>query len=101
MAPEAVGRLGCVERLRSALPGPGTSLTPGQLYWLTDRTPHESLPLSTNAFRQFFRVVTGEVSYWYRDHSTPNPLGVTPDPRITRVLAGDKVQWCNIGTSST
>ena len=66
VAPEAVGPLGDIEHLRWALPGPGQLLRPGQLYWLTDRTPHESLPLQEAATRQFFRVVTAEVSLWYR-----------------------------------
>ena len=54
------------------------------------RTPHESLPLKEATFRQFFRIVTSKVSLWYRDHSTPNPLGVEPDPEITRTVVGDK-----------
>ena len=54
------------------------------------RTPHQSLPLETSTYRQFFRLVTSEVSLWYRDHSTPNPLGVQPDPALTKVVAGDK-----------
>ena len=54
------------------------------------RTPHESLPLREATFRQFFRIVTSNVSLWYRDHSTPNPLGVEPDPEITRTVVGDK-----------
>ena len=55
------------------------------------RTPHESLPLKRKKFRQFFRVVTSRVSLWYRDHSTANPLGVVPDPAITRTVAGNKL----------
>ena len=31
-----------------------------------------------------------QVSLWYADHSTPNPLGVKPDPAITRIVVGDK-----------
>merc|ERR1712107_790288 len=54
------------------------------------RTPHESLPLKTGAFRQFFRLVTSQVSLWYADHSTPNPLGVKPDPAITKIVRGNK-----------
>ena len=40
--------------------------------------------------RQFFRLVTGPVSLWYQDHSTTNPLGVKPDPKVTRIVAGNK-----------
>ena len=54
------------------------------------RTPHESLPLKEATFRQFFRIVTSNVSLWYKDHSTPNPLGVEPDPEVTRTVVGDK-----------
>jgi len=86
----AIGRLGDVEHLRGLMPGPGIEPEPGRLYWLTDRTPHESLPLKTGAFRQFFRLVTSQVSLWYADHSTPNPLGVKPDPAITKIVRGNK-----------
>ena len=48
------------------------------------------MPLKEATFRQFFRIVTSKVSLWYRDHSTPNPLGVEPDPDITRTVVGDK-----------
>ena len=30
------------------------------------------------------------MSFWYKDHSTPNPLGVLPDPAITKIVVGDK-----------
>jgi len=86
----AIGRLGDVEHLRGVMPEGGRDLEAGRLYWLTDRTPHESLPLKKGAFRQFFRLVTSQVSLWYADHSTPNPLGVKPDPAITRIVVGDK-----------
>ena len=39
-----VGAFGDCEHLRG-LCGPGHRLEAGQLCWLTDRTPHESLPL--------------------------------------------------------
>ena len=65
-------------------------MRPGQVYWITDRTPHESLPIKEKIMRQFFRIVTSEVSFWFRDHSTPNPLGVLPDPKITVTVRGDK-----------
>ena len=45
---------------------------------MTDRTPHESLPLKPGQYRQYFRLVTSNVSVWYAKHSTPNPLGCTP-----------------------
>ena len=88
--PSAVGPLGDIEHLRFLLPGTGEVLEPGQLYWITDRTPHESLPLKERTYRQFFRLVTADVSLWYKDHSTANPLGVEPDPGITKIVVGNK-----------
>ena len=46
--------------------------------------------MAGRAYRQFFRLVTSNVSFWYRDHSTHNPLGVEPDPTITLTVVGDK-----------
>ena len=52
------------------------------LYWLTDKTPHEAIP-SVNGFeRQFFRLVSDEVSLWFSQHNTPNPLGILPTCEI-------------------
>ena len=52
------------------------------LYWLTDRTPHEALQVKTDTKRQFFRLVSNETSVWWKQHSTPNPLGIQPDCKI-------------------
>lgn len=84
-----IGELGDIEHLREYLPE-GETLKENCIYWLTDRTPHESLPLKTSNNRQFFRLVTSEVSLWYEDHSTKNPLGVVPDPKITKIVKGSK-----------
>ena len=54
------------------------------------RTPHESLEVSEKTYRQFFRLVTSKVSLWYKSHSTENPLGVRPDPTVTKIVVGDK-----------
>ena len=54
------------------------------------RTPHESLALPEGTYRQFFRLVTSQVSFWYKNHSTENPLGVRPDTTVTKVVVGDK-----------
>jgi hypothetical protein len=51
------------------------------IYWLHDRTPHASLPV-VNRKRQFFRLVTSDVSLWFALHSTANPLGVQPAAQI-------------------
>ena len=84
-----VGDLGDVEHLREVL-GEGTDLEEGELIWLTDRTPHESLPVGEERYRQYFRVVTSSVGLWCEQHSTPNRLGIKPDPTITKIIADDK-----------
>jgi hypothetical protein len=60
------------------------------MYWLTDRTPHESLPLKNASHRQYFRLVTSRLSAWFPQHSTSTRLGVLPDPAVTKVLDMDK-----------
>ena len=62
-------------------------MKPGFLYWITDKTPHESLPSLCDGKRQFFRLVSSEVSGWWEQHSTANPLGVIPRCKI---LTGSK-----------
>jgi hypothetical protein len=58
------------------------SLRAGELFWMTDRTPHQSMPVREGTQRQFFRLVTGKVDAWFAAHSTPNPLGTLPDAEI-------------------
>ena len=89
MNDNCIGHLGDIEHLRSLLPE-SEVMKPNCLYWLTDRTPHESLPLKNKTHRQFFRLVTSEVSLWFEEHSTKNPLGVVPDPKITSIVKGSK-----------
>jgi hypothetical protein len=72
---------GGVECLRPFL-GEGRTLAANELCWLTDRTPHESLPVIKDTHRQFFRLVVGKIDIWYSQHNTPNPLGVQPDAQI-------------------
>lgn len=57
-----------------------TLMPANNVFWLHDRTPHASLPCEGD--RQFFRLVTSEVSMWFAKHSTPNRLGVQPTARI-------------------
>jgi len=60
-------------------------LRANELFWMTDHTPHESLPITDKdegKTRQFFRLVTPGVDVWYAAHSTPNPLGIQPECRI-------------------
>jgi hypothetical protein len=62
-------------------------MAPNTLYWLTDRTPHEALPSLSAGYRQFYRLVGSRVGGWWEQHSTPNPLGVTP---TCKILTGSK-----------
>jgi hypothetical protein len=65
--------------------GSPTLLKAGELAWLTDSCPHASMPVKEEGTRQFFRLVTSEVDLWFTEHSTPNPLGVTPPARVKLV----------------
>jgi hypothetical protein len=76
--PGIVDNHGGCESLRR-LVGPGTKLSAGELVWMTDRTPHEALVQPTTGIRQYFRVVTSNVSHWVAEHSTPNPLVALPE----------------------
>ena len=77
---------GGIEHLREYLPEKHL-LGHGDLVWMTDRTPHESMPLleSKHHHRQFFRLVVGPISTWYSKHNTPNPLGILPNAPISDV----------------
>lgn len=61
---------------------PSVVTSPNTLYWMTDRTPHESLPQEQDQYRQWFRLVAEEIGVWFAQHSTPNPLGVKPNAPI-------------------
>eukprot|EP01063_Lacrimia_lanifica_P032399 TRINITY_DN553_c0_g2_i11.p1 TRINITY_DN553_c0_g2~~TRINITY_DN553_c0_g2_i11.p1 ORF type:complete len:369 (+),score=85.95 TRINITY_DN553_c0_g2_i11:562-1668(+) len=87
---DIIGPYGDLSHVAHLLPGPNNPMLKNHLYWLTDRTPHESLPLATACHRQWFRLVTSDVSLWHRDHSTPNPNGVLPDLARTQVIVGNK-----------
>jgi len=89
--PEEVTDLhGGIEPLRDYL-DEGYALAANELCWITDRTPHESLPLAaspddptaTHVYRQFFRLVVGPLSVWYSKLNTPNPLGILPNAPIS------------------
>lgn len=84
----AAGKLGDMEHMRDLL-GDGIDMKPGTIYWLTDATPHESLPAKEDCYRQFFRLVTSSLSAWYPDHCTANPLA-SPDPTVTKIVTGNK-----------
>ncbi len=80
---DIIGKHGSLERCRSILGEPSKLLKAGELVWMTDRTPHESLPIpieEESNRRQFFRLVIGAISFWFADHSTANPTGfAVPD----------------------
>ena len=102
---DAVGHLGDIEHLRQTLKDEGFSFvnkyqqlmpfSANVLYWITDRTPHESLNLATRdkgQYRQFFRLVTYKIDVWYERHSTSNPNGVLPDPNLTKIIKRSKFE---------
>lgn len=80
---------GDLEHMREVL-GVGEMMERNLMYWLTDRTPHESLPLQNETHRQFFRLVTSALSAWFPDNSTANRLGTKPDASITTIIEGSK-----------
>eukprot|EP01084_Bolivina_argentea_P005809 10961_1 len=94
---EIIGTLGDVEHLKSFLPKK-TILQKNCVYWITDRTPHESLILSSDkkVYRQFFRLVTHKLSRWHEAHCTKNPNGLLPNPKITHIVKENKFIINNI-----
>eukprot|EP00040_Diaphanoeca_grandis_P029693 m.174360 g.174360 ORF g.174360 m.174360 type:complete len:89 (-) comp31765_c2_seq4:112-378(-) len=62
---------------------------------------HESLPLETSQHRQFFRLVTSDVSVWYSQHSDENPLGIKADPKTTITLDNNKFQTPTVAHATT
>ena len=91
---EVIGAMGNLENLRHILPGKPEMLRPNMVYWMTDRTPHEALPVTEpeGVYRQYFRLVTGDVSLWFEEHSTKNPNGVVPDPNLTKTIKYSKFE---------
>ena len=88
---EIIGKNGIIEPMREFLPSQGILLKPGRVYWMSDRAPHESLPMKETTLRQFFRIMTSEVEFWFKDHYTANPMGVLPDPRVTEIVVGNEL----------
>ena len=94
---EITDKHGGLESIRHIL-GEPYKLKANEMCWLTDRTPHESLPIQAptsdpNAkyvYRQFFRLVVGPISVWYSRHNTENPLGIQPDCPIS-----DEDKFCD------
>lgn len=97
-AHEVVGELGNLEHLRDLL-GDGTLVEANQLIWFTDVTPHESLPIPVDTYRQYFRLVTSYVTGWYEQHSTANRLGITPDKEMTTIITDNKFRFTGYSDS--
>jgi len=79
---------GNIDHLKSeSILGKSKLMKKGEIWWIRDNTPHESLPLKsdTRKYRQFFRIVSPQLSIWYSVHSTPNRLGIQPGPNTTIV----------------
>jgi hypothetical protein len=85
---DIIGPHGNLERMRPLLGPPDLLLQAGEMVWITDKTPHESLPLRASAHRQYFRLVVGEVTAWFEEHSTANPLCELP--ATVRLVKGNK-----------
>ena len=63
-------------------------LKANQLVWMTDSCPHEAIPQKESGARQYFRLVTSHITFWYKAHSTSNPLVGLPEH--VRVIEGNK-----------
>lgn len=84
-----VAEHGDAEHMRFALPDAKRGIMKKDtIYWITDRTPHASLPLPEDTHRQYFRLVTSEITHWFEEHSTANPLCKLPENVI--VVTGSK-----------
>ncbi len=85
-----IGEGGSIEHMRAALNRKARSSLMGdnEVWWISDATPHESLPVKKGTKRTFVRLVSSEVSAWYARHNTPNPH--TPLPATVLVVEGDK-----------
>ena len=59
------------------------------IYWITDKTPHEAVPVLSSGKRQFFRLVVGPLSTWHAAHNTANPNGIKP-PKSCKIVKFDK-----------
>ncbi|KAJ3327711.1 hypothetical protein HDU93_001830 [Gonapodya sp. JEL0774] len=91
LCPAMADSLGSIEGYRHLLDTKPVVMRENEIYWITDKTPHESLPVRVRGnrnpkpvYRQFFRLVTGKIDVWYSKHNTPNTYGnVLPDCRIS------------------
>ena len=89
-AKEIIGSHGNIDIIKPYI-GKQTIMDPNKIYWITDRTPHESLQLKKETYQQYFKLVTHWVSHWFEDYYTKNPLGLMPDS-FTRIVRGSKLE---------
>lgn len=68
---------------------PSFMAKPNTLYQISDRVPHESVPLKKDSYRRFFRFVGPDVGAWFADHSTHNPNLSLEDSGV-KVIHGSK-----------
>lgn len=90
---EQVGDMGDCQHLRESLCRdqiPSLTMRARQLWWMTDDCPHEALPQTEDAFRIFFRLITGPVSLFYWDHNTHNFLVDLPND--IKIVKGNKFE---------
>lgn len=71
---------------------PETLLGRNELWWMTDRCPHEALPAESSYYRQFFRLISPDVSLWYARHNSENPLGVKPGCEVVGYSKFEEVE---------
>ena len=86
---EITERHGDIQHLGEYLGG-GKLTKPNTVYWITDLTTHEYLPLETATYRQYFRLARQQALLWFDDHSTKNPLTVEPATDITKAVKRSK-----------
>lgn len=85
---QVVGGHGECEHLRDYFTEEPVYLKADEIWWMTDRTPHEALPVQNDTIRTFFRLVVGDVTVWFSKHNTANPL--CPLPNDVIVIDTDK-----------
>ena len=66
-------------------------LKANELWWITDETPHCSLPVEDDCQRSFFRLVVGPVGIRWTEDCTPNNLVDLPEDMI--IVEGSKCDW--------
>ncbi|KAJ1549342.1 hypothetical protein HK405_005063 [Cladochytrium tenue] len=74
----------------------GQNMAACRVAWMTDRTPHESLPVQRRVFRQYFRLVTSQVTAWYEAHSTRNDECNIVPPDYVDIIRGDKFRAAGV-----